>query len=448
MGILTSSTKHYVLAMTMKRTGNARIHFGTRMPQITRLNDEAEEVRRKHQKSLRRVLALRQLPIDTLTAPPSHHSTTMAPLELAIPSTSTATDAPKPYTIYGVSVRQPLRSYTLQKRYSDFVALHEALTSQTNTPPPASLPPKSWLKSTVSDAAFAEERRAQLEGYIKAVNDASDARWRNTAAFRTFLNLPATSEKKSSSTAGRIGASATITDPSVWLDVHRDLKSQLRDARQAVAKREMATNAQNQHEAAADAKACLVRSQAMMSALEGGLQSMGGTAKPQNGTAGARGEERPVTKLGEGELRRRKDLLASAKKEKDNVEDLLSAQATRQSRLDGASTAEASSADKNSLLDPPRPGVRSGRVLGAAKETDETRTLDNEGVLQLQQLKMKEQDEDVSVLTTQVQRLKEMGVQVNNELEFQNEILGLLDKDADRVHDKVNVAKKRIGKIS
>lgn len=146
-------------------------------------------------------------------------------------------------------------------------------------------------------------------------------------------------------------------------------------------------------------------------------------------------------KLGEGELRRRGDLLSSAKREKDGLENLLSAMAAK-------SAVDKTVADKSdkttALLGPSKPA--SGRVLG--KESDKTRALDNQGVLQLQKQMMQEQDEDVMVLARAVARQKELGVQIQEELEVQNEMLGMLDEDVTRVQGKMDVARKRIGKIS
>ena len=145
-------------------------------------------------------------------------------------------------------------------------------------------------------------------------------------------------------------------------------------------------------------------------------------------------------KLGEGELRRRRDLLSSAKREKEGLENLLSAMVAK-SAIDKT---VADKSDSTSLLGPPKPA--SGRVLG--KESDKTRALDNQGVLQLQKQMMQEQDEDVMVLARAVARQKELGVQIQEELAVQNEMLGMLDEDVTRVQGKMDVARKRIGKIS
>jgi regulator of vacuolar morphogenesis len=97
------------------------------------------------------------------------------------------------------------------------------------------------------------------------------------------------------------------------------------------------------------------------------------------------------------------------------------------------------------------PGVSrpSGRVLGApVPETDKTRELDNEGVVQLQRQLMRDQDLDVEELGKIVRRQKEMGLAINSELELQKELLDKVDQDVDRVKGKIDIAKKRVNKIS
>ena len=353
-------------------------------------------------------------------------------VEISVPNTQTSS-TPKPYTIYNITLRLPLRSFTLQKRYSDFTTLHSLLTSQAGAAPPAPLPSKSWFTRTVSSPELAEERRKGLEAYLKAINESDDERWRNTSAWRTFLNLPSNTLSRSNtstlySALNGPGGSHPITDPVVWLDHHRDLKAQLHDARLHLTRRDQASTAQAQHEASAQAKKSLVRAGTMLQTLDTGLAHLS--------SASSWGTPR----LGEGELRRRRDLLASAKREKDGLENLLSAM-TAKSAVDKT---VADKADSAALLGPAKPA--SGRVLG--KESDKTRALDNQGVLQLQKQMMQEQDEDVMVLARAVARQKELGQQIQEELVVQNEMLAMLDEDVTRVQGKMDVARKRIGKIS
>lgn len=138
--------------------------------------------------------------------------------------------------------------------------------------------------------------------------------------------------------------------------------------------------------------------------------------------------------LGEGELRRRKDLLVNARKEKDGLEDLLNAMAAK-GRLDNA---VASMEDKEALVgSASRKPARSGRVLG--KETERTRELDNKGVLQLQRETMEDQDMGLEELRKIVARQRELGVAINGELQVQNDLLRLADEDVDRYVSSVYI---------
>lgn len=149
-------------------------------------------------------------------------------------------------------------------------------------------------------------------------------------------------------------------------------------------------------------------------------------------------------------------MIGSVRKEKDGLESVLNTMAVKAAVSgSGSSTPSTSSAavtneQKAGLFRGANTGGPSSgrRVLGApAKETERTMELDNEGVLQLQKQIMREQDEDLVDLTKIVTRMKEMGVQINEEIVEQNAMLGLLGEDVDRVDGKVRIAKKRIAKI-
>lgn len=351
----------------------------------------------------------------------------MAPnIEISIPTTTIST-TPNPHTLYNITLRLPLRTFTIQKRYSDFPAFNEALTNQVGAPPPASLPPKSWFSKTTSNAAFKEDRRKQLEEYLCAINDAEDSRWRNSSAWRAFLNLPNSAPMGANGRASNLHAAITepgggggpITDPTMWLDCLRDAKSQLHDARLHLTNRDQAKTPQKQHESSAQAKACLVKSGTMIGALEEGLKNLG-----DKSTFGG-------SRLGDGELRRRKDLIESAKKDRDGLDSLLNAMVTK-SKLDNA---VASIQDKAALVGGGKP--KPGRVLG--KETDQTRELDNEGVLQLQKQVMADQDMSVNELMKIISRQKELGTAIHEELEVQNKMLNMADEDTERFVFPTNV---------
>lgn len=373
------------------------------------------------------------------------------PLELSIPSTILSS-APneKPYTLYNITLRLPLRTFVVQKRFSDFVNLHSSLRAQVSAPPPSPLPAKTWFKSSATSPELTEDRRRALETYLRSIAENPDRRWRETSVWRQFLNLPSTSGSGASMSSAREGLIAAsqrgvggnaelMAEPQVWLDVHRELKAQLHDARLFLGRRDSANTAAGQYEAGANAKRCLVKAGGLLRDLEEGLKVMG------EGEKSGRGDGR----VGQGELRRRRDLLGSARVEMDGLDKLALTLAVKNQASSSSANggAAATQADKSALFGP---GVSrpSGRVLGAPiPETDKTRELDNEGVLQLQKQLMQNQDLDVEELAKIVRRQREMGLAIHGELELQNEMLKRVDEDADRVKGKIDIAKKRIREI-
>lgn len=378
--------------------------------------------------------------------------------QVSIPTTTVSSDA-KPYTIYNVNIQQPLRTSTLPKRYSDFTTLHASLMAATGAAPPAPLPAKSWFKRTVNNPELTESRRQGLQTYLKAIETNEDSKWRNSTTYRSFLGLSGTAEGKNSAHKDIDADVATTMSAGAWLDLHTQLKNILSDARLALNKRESAVSTTVQHELGAGAKKYLVRANTIILRLDQGLRGL------QEGRGG--------DKLGEGEIRRRKDLISRARKEREGLEGVLNAWSAKNPGKAGAGGvgsamategqkeglfAGAPSATGNSSQTSLASGAgvgRSGgpatsgrRVLGGpVKETERTRELDNEGVLQLQRQIMQEQDQDVGDLASQIRKMKEMGIAINEELEEQVVLLNMLDQDVDRVDGKINIAKKRVDKI-
>ncbi|KAF2875574.1 Phox homologous domain-containing protein [Massariosphaeria phaeospora] len=381
----------------------------------------------------------------------------MAPLKITIPAAHTSHEG-KTFTEYEVRINHPFprTSTTLQKRYSDFNALDSALRSQVGAPPPAPLPPKSWLGgglgilgfgSTASSPALIETRRQGLEKYLQAIETGEDGRWRMAKVYRDFLGLNDRLDAKPDKFPGSQFGKDRVRDSSDWLDKYSEVKSHLQDVRKQLTLREQATAATAQHEAGAAAKKGLLRAGTLISALEEGLQRLGG--KPGDDWGGDR--------LGDGEIRRRRDYISAIRKERDGLDSVLNTMAVK-SAVSGSgassstSSAAVTSEQKSALFksgSASHQQAPSGRrVLGApAKETERTRELDNEGVLQLQRQIIREQDEDVVDLTTVVRRMKEMGVQINQEIVEQNAMLGLLGEDVERVGGKLEVGKKWMKKI-
>ena len=362
----------------------------------------------------------------------------MAPgIEITIPTTFVATE-PKSHTVYEILLCLPLQSLTVRKRYSDFVQLHNSIGAQAGTAAPASLPPKTFFSSTTHNSALTESRRAGLEAYLQTINNNADSRWRDTPAWRAFLNLPSNLSSKNSSASSLRGKDAgisNVSDPVLWLDVHRELKSLLQEARSHVATRDKAESIAEEHERGTRAKKALVKAGTLIVMLGQGLKT--------------RQEDWGKERLGDGEVRRRRDLVAGAQKEKDDLENLLLAMAKKRELdqvIDGKATLIHENTPRSNGTSHGAKAVGRGRILG--KETARTRELDNRGVQQLQQQMIKEQDEDLDIMAAAVRRQKELAIQINEELVVQNEMLDMLDDDVTRVEGKIGIAKKRVDRIN
>ncbi|KAK4114395.1 Phox-like protein [Canariomyces notabilis] len=365
------------------------------------------------------------------------------PLEISIPTTSVYTPpadddthkSRKPYTLYNLTIRLPLRSFVVQKRYSDFASLHSELTRQAGgVPPPCPLPAKSWFRSTVSSPEFTEDRRAGLERYLRAIAEPPDRRWRDTPAWRAFLNLPPAGSVSVSglSVDGRAvglreqNMAAGAADPGTWLDMHRELKAALHDARVALGRRDNALENGTRVEAGAQAKRALIKAGSLLAALGDGLA-----------------------------LRRRRDLIAAARVERDGLDKLSSSMAVGGGAAGGSEGGVATASDRAALLGGGGGGGKqsmsrpAGRVLGGAPlpETERTRELDNEGMVQLQRDVMQEQDAEVEALARIVRRQKEMGLAINDEVNRQIDMLDKLNEDVDVVGRKLGVAKDRVKRL-
>lgn len=362
------------------------------------------------------------------------------PAEITIPTTSlhTPSDKSKPYTVYNITLRLPLRTFVVQKRYSEFATLHDNLSTAVGAPPPAPLPAKSWFKSTLNSPELTEDRRRGLEAYLRAIAESPDRRWRDTPAWRTFLSLPGLNSASNSAASVRGGGygipnkdaanAAAAQDPGTWLDLHGEMKRDFQEARRCLARRDAALENAVALEAGSAAKKALVKAGGLLSCLRDGLSAIEASRR-----------------LGDGEIRRRKDLLAAARVDREDLEKLSS---TISATAKLAGRGAPSAADKAALIGT-GPSKGRGRVLGVPlPETEQTRELDNEGVAQLQRQLMQDQDQDVDALAKIIRRQREMAQAIYTEVEEQKPMLDYVSGLADVVASKVGVAKKRAKDIS
>ncbi|GAA5946815.1 hypothetical protein JCM3765_002027 [Sporobolomyces pararoseus] len=352
---------------------------------------------------------------------------------------------PEPHLVYNLSISLPSRSYTVQQRYSAFTTLQKTLTSSCGAPPPAPLPPKhpsSWLNpfrigSTLTDEQI-EERRVGLERWLRAILADRDPRWRSSKAFKEFLVAPPEQESSSSkeSTTGG-GLSEREWTPTGWTEEYKLIEESARQLRTLLDQRDsqLLANDSAAHSSAKTAKVTLVDIVTRLGALAKGLEFLA---------------KKGMT---DGEISRRSDLV---QRMQGNLEELgrKTGNAPRigAGRRGGASYEEEEnetpSVARQALLGSSTKATT--RVLGAsapAQETAATRPLDNQGIMQLQQQYMDDQDSKLESLTAALRRQRHLGEMINQELALQEDVIDQLERGTDRVSGKIKSASKQMKRL-
>ena len=216
-----------------------------------------------------------------------------------------------------------------------------------------------------------------------------------------------------------------------WLEIHKQAKTLLQDARQHLSRRSTAPTIKEQHSASAAAKRCLVLAGTKVTALQNGLNTI------------EQEREKVKVGLGDGEIRRRRDLIRELNTEILGLERLSATIATQRTSLSVQNAAEHTHNPLFAQQASTPPSTR--RVFGAPPpETERTKGLENAELLQLQHTIMKEQDSQMDEFLTQVRRTRGVAEQIHEELDSQIELLGGLEEDVDRVGGKI----KRAGKMA
>jgi regulator of vacuolar morphogenesis len=164
--------------------------------------------------------------------------------------------------------------------------------------------------------------------------------------------------------------------------------------------------------------------------------------------------------LGDGEKRRREEMVENMKAERGNLQRMAEAgvRTSGFSRpgIGDAGGGSAGSTGGNGTMPggtaspwgPPPPST--GRVFGSRpvpSETVETRPLDDRGLLQLQQTKMAGQDAQLGELSKVLVRQREMGEVIAKEIGEQNELLEELEGEVDRTGRKLGRAKREMNRL-
>jgi len=89
------------------------------------------------------------------------------------------------------------------------------------------------------------------------------------------------------------------------------------------------------------------------------------------------------------------------------------------------------------------------RAWGAQpKETEVTRDMDNAQLLQYQKSQMQDQDQTLDILSTSIQKQKEIAVTINTELDVHNKLLDDLDGKVGKTQAGIERERRHIAKVS
>ncbi|CAG8514759.1 5324_t:CDS:1 [Paraglomus occultum] len=357
---------------------------------------------------------------------------------------------PKTHVVYEIEVRAAVRTWTLWKRYSEFEDLYKKFIRLfPNHTPPMDLPAKHFLQSTLGNPVLIEERKRGLEEFLQSILSDQDDRWRETDEWKEFLAIP---------TGKPLDALSMYTSES-WLDGFNQAQAIAKEIRSLINRRQTHighSEVAASHNCSLQAKKSLTLLNSRVASLEAGLQGL------------AKGSGRDGLMMSEGELRRRTDMINDLKDEKDTLQKLVLA-----SRPEIHNLSSADSVDRNALLRQPvrqRSSPQLGRTNGPAansvngavkptsrrvfgnasampQETEQTRGLDNQGLVKLQQQAMYNQDAHVEQFSAILNRQKHIGMAISQELDTQNKILQELDEQVDSTTGKLKHVSKKISSI-
>ena len=299
-----------------------------------------------------------------------------------------------------------------------------------------------------------------LETYLRSMLTHRDDRWRISYTFNDFLAVPSRANPSSSSSSGAAASSASLAGvqsppehftPSNWLSEHAALQTLLRLSRAALLKRDALAgmgDAAGSRGASVEAKRLLREAGDRVDGLAAGLGA----------TAGG---------LGEGERRRREEMVEGIRAERGDLQRMAEAgvRSSAFNRDTNTSTSARSHAGAGNGTMPggvgsvwgkahassPATGAAPGRVFGARpppQETTETRPLDEPGLVQLQQSQMGSQDEQLGNLSELLRKQRVMGEEIYREIGEQNEMLDEVEGGVDKVGNKLGKAKRQMNRLN
>ncbi|OUT20352.1 hypothetical protein CAS74_004599 [Pichia kudriavzevii] len=322
------------------------------------------------------------------------------------------------YVVYDLEIllefnKSRTERFRVSKRFSDFVQFRQLLLNRDLTDLP-NLPSKlsSFYKLS---SALIEERRTGLANFSQTI--LNDKKLRMNHEVLNFFSIPKsiisefnmiTSSKDGIEGISTGGKYIIIDSAQHWMDSFKTVKSMLQNARGKM------FASDNVIEIRKILKDCEFNQKILKDYLSNNRD------------------------LGAGEINRRNSLLESQISELNDLNYTLSNMKFNEQHV---------KVPLNSNILRDTGNTTSRRIFGKPKETSETKKYDNKGLLQYQQQKMAHQDQDLESLRDIIERQKQIGIAVNEELTIQNELLDGLGQQVDLSTEKMKNAKNKVNKI-
>ncbi|KAJ3296992.1 hypothetical protein HDU79_005058 [Rhizoclosmatium sp. JEL0117] len=331
--------------------------------------------------------------------------------------------------------------------------------------------------------------------------ECADSRWRDSAEWRVFLALDsdaASSNQPQNSTSTTTASTSTSiqftsnahVSPADWLAEARAVAAECRTIREAITQKDVLATQGNtaaMHAALAQIRASIKSLADRMALLDDALllhitksksatstTSSIGASNPETGattristllppqiSSNLRGPKPAFQPLTPAEIHRREDQLVNLKEEKDRIIKLFAASPQTVSQALASNSSLSASNARSELLsgqtlsasssNAATPTPRGRRAFGASiqpKETDQTINLDNQGLLLLQNQVLRDQDNALESISTVIQRQKQIGQTMGDELELQNQMLAEMSEELDRVGGNLKHAGKKLDKLT
>ena len=167
--------------------------------------------------------------------------------------------------------------------------------------------------------------------------------------------------------------------------------------------------------------------------------------------------------LGEGEKRRREEMVEGVKAEWGNLQRMAEAGIRSTASATASALNRDSSSGSSSFMASAQgsmPGGTGslngnhssmGRVFGSRpppQETIDTRPLDDAGLVQLQQNQMNNQDEQLQELSRLLLRQRAMGEEIHKEIGEQSDMLDEVDSEVGKVGNKLSKTKRQMNRLT